>query len=49
LLPSEGHYTESLVSFKSAIAVLRAAYREIGRGGAERTSGETVGVTVVGE
>jgi hypothetical protein len=48
-LPSEGYYTESLVSLKSAVAVLGAAYREMGRGDDERFRDEPAGVTVVGE
>lgn len=47
-LPSEGYYTEPLVSFKSAVAVLKAAHREIGRG-VPRFGGETAGVLVGSE
>jgi hypothetical protein len=49
-LPVGGHYKEPLVSFESAVAVLGAAHREMGRGGGgERSCGEPVGVTVGGE
>ena len=48
-LPVEGYYTESLVSFKSAVAVLGAAYREMGRGDGERSRGGVAGGMVVGE
>jgi hypothetical protein len=48
-LPIEGYYTESLVSFKSAVAVLGAVYREMGQGDYEQFREGAAGVTVGGK